>query len=159
MQVKVDLRFYLSRTVSFHCEIFLKLKYWPMWLYFHSKKFWVNGEVFLNFSTFCLYSDFLSIVSLVNISSEYLDTWRELQPRADIFKVINQQAKGGGVSLKKSAKFSLFLILMVRLIIRTISLCSRSFTQQGIITVSQEGLTTLFRLFVFLCSTLTLIVG
>ena len=27
-------------------------------------KFWENEEVFLNFSTFCSYSDFLSIVSL-----------------------------------------------------------------------------------------------
>ena len=28
-------------------------------------KFWENGEVFLNFSTFCWCSDFLSIVSLI----------------------------------------------------------------------------------------------
>ena len=32
---------------------------------FSINKFWENGEVFLNYKTFCWYSDFLSIVSLI----------------------------------------------------------------------------------------------
>ena len=40
-------------------------------------KFWENGEVFLNFSTFCWYSDFLSIVSLRHIESFYF--WNTLK--------------------------------------------------------------------------------
>ena len=35
-------------------------------VYFRAK-FLFEGEVFLNFSTFCWYFDFLSIVSLINI--------------------------------------------------------------------------------------------
>ena len=35
-------------------------------------KIWENGEVFLNFSTFCWNLDFLSIVSLVSANSWYL---------------------------------------------------------------------------------------
>ena len=40
---------------------------------FSINKFWENVEVFLNFSTFCWYSDFLSTVSLIittNLSSK-----------------------------------------------------------------------------------------
>ena len=33
--IPIDILF--SKILSFHCEIFLKLKQWPMGLYFHSK--------------------------------------------------------------------------------------------------------------------------
>ena len=35
-------------------------------------RFWEKGEVFFNFSTFCWYLDFLSIVSLISIGLAFL---------------------------------------------------------------------------------------
>ena len=63
--ININNFYILSLWNLFETEIVTNWAVLPFKNLISIKKFWVNGDVFLNFSTFCWYLDFLSIVSLV----------------------------------------------------------------------------------------------